>query len=47
MMSSICYHQMLVSPHVGGGAKIAMQIHNYVVENGDRLAGCYYLMETR
>lgn len=27
------YHQMLVSPHVGGGAKLAMQIHKYAVAN--------------
>lgn len=28
-MTQVRYHQMLVSPHVGGGAKLAMQIHTH------------------
>ena len=33
MDPQVRYHQMLVSPHVGGGAKLAMEIHAYVVTN--------------
>jgi glycosyltransferase involved in cell wall biosynthesis len=31
MSERLRYHQMLVSPHVGGGAKLALEIHNHVV----------------
>jgi glycosyltransferase involved in cell wall biosynthesis len=30
MNRKLLYHQMLVSPHVGGGAKLAMDIHKYI-----------------
>ena len=30
-MSAPRYFQMLVSPHVGGGAKLAMQLHAHTV----------------
>ena len=30
-MNSVRYHQMLVSPHLGGGEKVALELHNHVV----------------
>lgn len=31
MLQAIRYHQMLISPHVGGGAKLAMEIHKHAL----------------
>ncbi|MGH7878659.1 MAG: hypothetical protein ACREQD_04110, partial [Candidatus Binataceae bacterium] len=31
MSERLRYHQMLVSPHVGGGAKLAMEIHRHAL----------------
>lgn len=31
MSQAVRYHQMLISPHVGGGAKLAMEIHKHAL----------------
>ncbi|MGH9808801.1 MAG: hypothetical protein ACRD9W_16405, partial [Terriglobia bacterium] len=39
MSERLRYHQMLVSPYVGGGAKLAIELHSYAVATRGPVSG--------